>query len=650
MIDTIYLMNRGFELRQINQLVALDELGYDLSEIDILTDIDTLKTFRKNIENNLYSEANAKIIKDFANEGLNITQLIKYSWDTTSLKRLGDMVKAGVDISNITDKFDVNQISELWHAVCVNGTDISYLINPEIPAPLMEKTCLIVDKRPEYESVLKEMYESNLDIERIKVLISAIYDSLKEEKMIDVRPLMNDKYDTKQTRIILEGLRRGINILDYCDERYNSYQMSCIFTGLTNDIDVTLFNKLRYDECQMDTILAWLMYLGNDDKDINVILDDRLNSAQMELLISRKSSGMDISLFEDRKYTYEQMFAIYTGIKKGVDVSIYKDTGFSGEEMYTVMNALKMQKEGYDIDIDIFLNPEISLDEKLKILISKLKIPTINLNVETLDDKINKTDLDYFYGHYVERDDNEIINVKLGNDSTIIFTPSDVDVPANNIVYFEEDYSIEESFVETYKEEIEKITEILSFIKYENNQYCLYNLLKKDPVETLDLSIDCCEEYEIDYVYEKIIEETASYLGGDDYYEYSPLFFDGYELAEYGGPDAEKLVISKNMRMFTDNMYAIERDFKTNDINHIKKLFNELYSKFYAFYSEDTFEYKILDKNGKEIDNGVWYGSFNLKERIEREFKVEVLEIKDEHEQLQDEELEEGWKYEKDRY
>lgn len=648
MIDTIYLMNRGFEMRQINQLVALDELGYDLSEIDVLVDVDTLKTFRKNIENKVYSESKLATLKEFADKGLNITQLIKYNWEITTIDRLGAMLEAGVDISGIDDKFNVNQITELWHAACVNGTDISYLINSEIPAPLIEKTCIIADRRPDYEPTLKEIYGNNLDIERIRSLVSAIYDCLADDKLIDVKPLMTDKYDSKQVRIILEGLRHDINILDYCDERYNSYQMSCIYTGLTSDVDVTLFNKLRYDEYQMDTILAWLMYLGNDNEDINTILDDKLNPAQMELLISRKSAGMDISLFEDRKYTYEQMFAIYTGIKKGIDVNIYKDTGLSGEEMYTVMNALKMQKEGYDIDIEMFLNPEIKLEDKLKNLISKLNIPTINLNAETLDEKINEIDLNEFYNHYSERDDDEIIRVQLSNGSSIIFTPSSLDVPMNNVAYFEEDYSIEESFVETYKEEIDKLTEILSFIKYENNQYCLYNLLKEKMVETLELDIDCCDEYEIDYVYEKVIEETASYLSGDEYYDYSPLFFDTYELAQYGGPDPEKLVIMKNMQMFTDNMYAIERDFKTNDINNIKKLFNELYCKFYAFYSEDTFTYQILDKDGKETNSGVWYGSYDLERRIKEEFKSDVINISDEHEKFDDERKEDGWEYEDD--
>lgn len=615
------LFDKGYDIRQINQIIEIDKLGIDLSNINTLADPDILKKFKNKIINHEFSDYIINKFKEAVNDGFDIYHLINEDINELSLGFLCSLLCEECDLSNFNKHMDSLNIERLYFLS--KSVDVSYLFGFDNDNVLKE-ICLSISNSCDKNSFnikVRNILNSEMDIYSALELIKALELAEKQKKEIDVYSFLDGKFNSKQLHVIMAALLDDIDLRKYADERYDEVQLRVLHSAIKSGLDINYFNKLRYSGEQMDTICFWLSELDREEEsNINLILNNKYNCVQMDLIMCCYKEDIDVSKICNDTYDFSQMYSIYKGIRLGLNVDLFKDLNLTGREMYTVINALQLQQQGYNIDINIFLDQTIPLKDKLNILIKTVYNSNIDLNYQSLDDVVShnsRLDLNDFY-FYCESIPDEY-KFTLNDDNYIILNKTASELP-DQIGIFDSEAHIEEIFLDLYEDEILKIIDILSFIDYTDKGFFLYNLLYDEQIYNIDVYCDILESLSL--AYEEIKDNT--FISLSEGYDNGSFFYTLDEIAECGGPDKKKLVIEKELFEVSDTLFIIERDINPEDIPNIKNMFEESYEKYYSYFKNDVFAYDIFNKNGDSIKNGIWYGSFDLKNRLEKELNVSI--------------------------
>jgi hypothetical protein len=244
-----YLIKEGFNEKQINQLVKIQEAGYDLLE-------------------GYYDEyyCNVNIIKE---------KYVETNDNIEKLRELKDVL--------LKNKFSKGQLIEIMEGYKLN---IEYSIYSDIKfnwSQMLEIKEGLIDN----VNILKycdESYE-NTQMEQIKI-------GLKDE--VDVTKYCNKKYNEDQMRQIRLWLEHKIDITLFCNDAYTEDQMNEIGSGIEMCVDVRQYNDVKYNNNQMKILKSILVYNNkNSDKEIDIELfqNEKILSGEMYNLFFMLVSG-----------------------------------------------------------------------------------------------------------------------------------------------------------------------------------------------------------------------------------------------------------------------------------------------------------------------------------------------------------------------
>lgn len=636
------LAKKGFDNAQINQILKINEYGLDLSGIDVYTPIDILRKIRKDIKDiNIITTTQLQYARDLVSNNHNPIEILfglegRNSYFISTCYRLLEM---DYDISKLK-LLPCTTFQEIADCI-MDGCKVSLkcLEDPELSLPLIKKALNAANQGIEIE----EYFGKNFSEDRIMEILNVKI----KDSTIDVSPLSDTSFNDEQASVLAEALIKKLNLTAYCNNTFDANQMKQILIGLSNQVDVTIYNKKRYTGEQMEVILAALchnkyceQYEEDEDcVDVDKLLNSDYESALMDFIFMCQKEKVDTEIIENKGYNFAQALLIIKGREEGIDVSIYSAPSNSAEEMRTIKNAINLSDK-YDVDMNFILDKTVSTNSKIKYLIDLISTSykDVNLNAEFSFDEILEGITvplmeinDYYYENdYCYYDEGDIIyKAKTDNDCIIEVNYNSLFEPDITINTTDEE-DIGEKLVSIYRNELEELAEIISFIGYDRDKgYFVKNLVTG---ETTYISSDEIGESfdEICDLYQYIIESSIEAIEYDSSDNFS-VFYSFETLADSFGPDVAKVLLSYEMNStdITAYIFAKELHDKFGDLSNKEyhEIFERDLEKMYAYYMEDTYEAIIYDKDNNIIDRNHIYGSRKLEETLEELFNVKIVEF-----------------------
>lgn len=646
-MTTEELLSKGFDTRQINQMLKINEYGLDLSIIDVFTPLETLRQIKDGLKNKKINDILISYAKTLISDGHNPIEML-------------------INMDNVTDKFayicycllnedyDITTLKKLtiqsFYAISesiLSGCKISLkcLEDPNLSVSVVRKAVNLAMRG----TCIEEYFNKGFSNDRILNILSV----KESDSTLDVTPLFDMSYNDSQIEIIAISIKNGIDLLNYCDNKFSASQMSVIYNGLRDGIDVTVYNKRRYSSSQMQIISDVLhhnkfckYYEMEDDKvDVNKILNANYQSALMNLIFICQKDKVNTDLIENKGYNFEQAFAILEGQRSGIDTTLYADPSNSAEEMRMILNAIRLKNEKkYDVDMSFILDKSVSTKSKMMYLIELVTVSfkDVDLNKDkstSLDDIIiNKsTDLnDYYLNEYNEEEmsyimySEEVVNAKTCDGYVIKVTAEVLNFPDIRLMTSDCDI-ISEQLVSTYKTEIENLIKIISFVEYDEVQgYCIKNLAMDKRTEYINLEDmgDCFED--MCKFYDRILDNTIDAVAFDRCRNFT-IFDDCESMAESFGPDITKVMLSYDMKCPKITGFIFDKQLrgKYGDLTNeeLNAAFKTEVETAYASFVNDTYIAIMYDRRKKGIRIEDVYGSRNIREKLEKLFNVKFKEF-----------------------
>lgn len=306
-IDINELLEAGYDISVVNQIMKVAEKGINISDIAINVDIDTLRPLTRE----LFTGSIYRKMFDFYQE-LRKVRGIKID------KGYEDLIK---------------QIDELEK----NG------FNPEILSYL-------------------NLYDKGNNLKRLIFL-----ENKANEIDESILPLLKKGFNTGEIEQILLAHEKKFFIDSYIDkgfdrDRLQALNLLCQYYSKNN---LELDEKFaKISECKLTLrVMKKLIEALKLKKDITPIFDKGYENSQLGILISAIRDGLDYSYLENNRLTVQQMNEIYTGLRQNVDVSLFDNERYSDEQMKTIRILLvknSLSKPEEIIDPTPILNPKIS--------------------------------------------------------------------------------------------------------------------------------------------------------------------------------------------------------------------------------------------------------------------------------------------------
>lgn len=643
-MDAIILSSKGFNDKQISQMLKIKELGLDLSNINISTPVEKLRIIKDKLKNNEIPKNILDYVNILIKDGHDPVELLVDIKNQSNryIRICYELLCKDYDIENLK-KLDREKFCKIAEAI-LGGCRVSLkcLESPNLSLGIVNKGVEVACGGVEIE----EYFNKGFSEERISQILC-----IKEcNPKLDVSPLFDMSYDDKQIGVLGQALIHKIDLLSYCDNKFNYKQMWQIYNGLCDDVDVTIYNKRRYSANQMEIIEEALLYnkhlLENNVEtiDITKILNPNYQSALMDLIFMCEKDKVDTSLIENKGYDFGQAFTILDGKYYGLDTSLYADPSNSAEEMRTIFNALILKNENkYDIDMSFILDKSVSVKSKIKYLADLIGSSYKNIDFsksekDTLDNIINDKSAN-IDNYYLNLKNNKKDKIFLYNNTLFSGITTDgceiklkyADLYLPDLIMKRTDMSnINLELVLTYCDELKKLINIISFVGYDDeNGYYIKNLATGKCTEYIAKSDIGDFLYHFRRLYERIVDNTIEATA----YKREMCFtvFNNLEtMAQSFGPDVEKIMLSYDMKMPKTKAYIFEKDLHEKYGNLSKKEFSEILMKEvemqYASYIDDTYEAFLYDKDGNLSYVTCIYGSRNIKEKLEEQFNVEFKE------------------------
>lgn len=630
-MDVEKLIEKGFTNRQISQLIFIEEAGVNLDNIDILTPVEKLIKFKKDLAEEKFYSNQILTIRSLNDKGYNVAPLLDLSIPRDRYYKLQELIINGYDITRLANpKLPEQNFEILFNCIIQNEVQYPFLETEKIFSGQIEDCFDLLKENPSFSSI----FDLDISKMRLKFAIEIALACQIAGVKFNIKEMIDEKFSDQQVMQIASLARYGINLLDYCDEKFNYEQMCAISTGLTEGVDVSIFNKLRYNASQMDVILDALCYnkdAENGEKiNIDILLDSRYSAAHMQLLNQCMQEGKSIEHIANVELNFLQALEILQAQEKGYNLSLFLNNNLSGQEMHLLNVALELQNE-YDIDFNILIENKYSIQEKIKYLIGLITAEYSEIDLSDKDDidsviagasNIQKEFYNAFEG-YIGQEYNAC-------DGNIITEYCELPCPLSDFIHSGEDVAVDEAFAEAYYDDIEAVVKILACIDYDSVDCCY--LIRNIYDGTIAAELDINDFYNgLDNVLDKqeqIIMDTMeniSYNNGND----EVLLDDVLEIEKYGGPSFKKLTYLK-YGYGCEYIYVLESELReiygnvSENIDKIKKQMSDENLEYTAWCCEDT--YRATYSQGKEIYEKHFYGSFDERQKLEKSFGVKILD------------------------
>lgn len=334
-IDINELLEAGYDISVVNQIIKVAEKGVDISDITMNVDIDTLRPLTRE----LFNGSIYKKMFDFY-KSLRETRGIKINKEYEDLiKKIDDLIKNG---------FDENIL--LYLNLYDKGNNLKRLVSLENQANKIE------------ESILPFL-QKGFNTGEIEQILFAHEKNFKIENYIKTE---TEKFD-----------RDRLQALNLLHKHY-----------LKNNIELdNTFSKLA--ECRMTLrVMKKAIEALEGEKDLSPIFDRGYENSQLGILISAIRDGLDYSYLENKKLTVQQMNEIYTGLRQNIDVSLFSNENFTDIQMKTIRILLvknSLSKPEEIIDPTPLLNPKISSFE-MELYIEAKEKKDLEVELKLLDD------------------------------------------------------------------------------------------------------------------------------------------------------------------------------------------------------------------------------------------------------------------------
>lgn len=591
--DIIY--SKGFDNSQTNQLLKLFSDGYDLTYVDPTIHPDKLRQLRNllkdcDIETKIiYSHAIQKkqdIISflglDFTPQKIfNILLLEEQNLDTFYLKQNG-----------FTDK----QFDFLYNAV-ENELDISWFANPKYSEGKI-KTSIKAQKL----SIDLSKYLNDYNDEQYEVLYEAYYEN-KNGKFINISFLENNKLSAEQMKVILEGLKRSLDVSTYADPKYDPKKMSIILKFIENGFNTKWINE-KYS---LKQLIAYLSLMTIDEKLALKICKDKYNAGQISFIEKAIRTGKNVNEILNPNYSVERMNLILSS-----DEPIYKDLSFSDEALHLYrFGLIKDINEPFDIkkvskkvrdDIEICLSKEETYDyftipyETREYYINKDSIlEIINASEQILEEAFNNLAYRNYFNIHVFGI-NDAIQILLENNEKALGLLQKL-----NILKFNDESETFERF------------DLFS------GQIIKTNQIDINKIFTIDIYAKYFEEnYYLDSTPESLNNITMffNYLGIDieKYYLTNNVYNANNKPCMKLCMSVEEIEKSKTHTLYSPYNYTPKDEC-------IRNLMDETF-EFEQIFKENMFVINLYDINGDLLDDSsVIYSNEEIEEMLNNEFQ-----------------------------
>jgi hypothetical protein len=274
-----YLEEKGFNEKQINQLVKIQESGYDFMkyysclygiDIEIIEDkcikpeddIKKLRELKNILINNNFNNEQLTVVVEGYKDNIDYELYAKIEYNNNQMLEIKNGLNSKIDIKKYADiKYDEDQMYQIRLGL-LNNVDITNYCN--------------------YNYNANKMVEIRLGL----------------ENKLDVMNYNNTEYSWRQMQQIRLGLEYKLDVTKYNDIKYNYKQMFQIRYGLTNKVDVTKYNDIKYNDGQMEVLREILEYNKKNKKeqiDITLFQNSKIQSYAMSILFDNlKSNDQDL--------------------------------------------------------------------------------------------------------------------------------------------------------------------------------------------------------------------------------------------------------------------------------------------------------------------------------------------------------------------
>lgn len=584
LFNKIYI--KGYDDRQINQLLMLYSLGYDLSYIEVTTSSDKLRELR-----NYFKNGDEKIIKLFEraiSEKRDIMKFLPVSLNDDRIGKILTLDGYEIDTNALMQPELSNEQFDLLAKLLNRETDISWYSDASVSYEKMK-----ISADAEKKGINLSKYIEKFDDKQYKIIFEA-YEYSKEKKPINISFLEDAKLSHQQMEIILLGLKNGVNVSKYASPKYSPLLMTIFFKFLQSNINVDWIPEVfdKYSEKQFEALYK----LFEVDKDIALnICKDGYNAGQILFIADALKQGKNIENILNASFSIERMKLI---LENNNDE--YKDLSISDLQLHLKhYKFIKSEKDKINLET-------LSTSLKNQLLYNTDKMYTDFNNV------------DYIFPRYFMYED-QILEVACINDEMIedamerMHYDTDIHVLSmRDLLYI---YSRNE-------DKFQKFTNEIFIIDYntESEKFEILNLItnKRSEIKTFDYSD--IKEQQIGLLFNR---STYS-----DYFDVNPAL----SILEYLNIDLNKYFLTEDVydkkgRPAFKLCYNIENIKKTYTFPGVEDKFDRAEfilqnkaNELECLLAENYFSIYLYSRSGHVIDSESMLSEYTVEHMLNEEF------------------------------
>lgn len=159
------------------------------------------------------------------------------------------------------------------------------------------------------------------------------------------------------------GLEKGSLVSNYLNQKFDSHQMHLIVDGLIKGFDVSIYAKPEFDFRQMHEILIGMKQASKNGLDpvqaVSIYANPYFDYTQMGQVRTGLLHGIDASLYANPDLEWHQMREIRLGIEQGLNVTPYanpaidwqimRETRLAFEQDFDITSYIKVHTEWQDL-------------------------------------------------------------------------------------------------------------------------------------------------------------------------------------------------------------------------------------------------------------------------------------------------------------
>lgn len=330
------LVAAGFDEKQINQIIKINDMGFDCSKyLNPFVSVEQLRKLKELLfKDPNYSKAQRKLICKF---------FIVKNFDITKYYDVGIKYQ---NIINLLFTFEED------------GYDVEQFLNKDIN---FDQLKLIKKYLDEYNINIKPYLDKGYNNEEIQLIIS-----LKDKKYT-YEKLKDEGFSIYQIRLINKSLNEGYDIYPYLNEKYVSKQIEGIIYGLKHNIEMDKILNKNYKGSVMKVITDGLL----KGYDITAYLTEESTKEYAEAILKAVSNNLDASYYSKvndiKKYKF-----IFDFLKNGIDISELDFNEYDTKQLAIILEAYKAEESNKKISVKKLLNKDF-LPSQISLMLSLMQ-------------------------------------------------------------------------------------------------------------------------------------------------------------------------------------------------------------------------------------------------------------------------------------